>query len=178
MVEHNKNRDINRHVKPSLKQKNNLKRGILNKKYHRSRFGFSSTYILSLILLIASIASFYFSMEMIFTISFFGIFLLLLIVAEIYVKSQKILLSNDEVVIQKGLLSKQIRTIDFDSITDIHVEQSVFQRIFRYGNIVIGIPGSNIHHTASKHPSHDNSGLVVNKIQKVKEIEKIIRSRI
>ena len=59
-----------------------------------------------------------------------------IIVTEGYRRSHKYFVTNYRVIMSKKFLSKEEREIMYDRITDVHIKQGIFGRIFNYGTII------------------------------------------
>src|SRR5690554_1894747 len=76
-------------------------------------------------------------------IAAFGLGLLILLAWYIKTKALKLTVTENEIVLEKGLLSKEHSEINIDSIRIIRVKQSFFNRIFGVGTIEIFTAGDN-----------------------------------
>jgi len=76
-------------------------------------------------------------------IAAFGLGLLILLAWYIKTKALKLTVTENEIVLEKGLLSKEHSEINIDSIRTIRVKQSFFNRIFGVGTIEIFTAGDN-----------------------------------
>lgn len=76
-------------------------------------------------------------------IAAFGLGLLILLFWYLKTKALKLTVSEHEIILEKGLLSKEHSEINIDSIRTIRVKQSFFNRIFGVGTIEIFTAGDN-----------------------------------
>ena len=67
----------------------------------------------------------------------FGLGILILLAWYLKCKSTKIIVSNDELEFEKGLLSKERIEIKLNMIRSVKINQSFFQRIFGVGDLEI-----------------------------------------
>ena len=67
----------------------------------------------------------------------FGLGILIFLIWYLKCKSTKIIVSNDELEFEKGLLSKERIEIKLNMIRSVKVNQSFFQRIFGVGDLEI-----------------------------------------
>ena len=49
---------------------------------------------------------------------------------------------NDKIIIKSGLLNKKKKQMVFMGVTSVSVEQSLFGRIFGYGNVIVDCVGT------------------------------------
>lgn len=82
----------------------------------------------------------------------FGIGLLILLVWHLKNKASKLVVYKDEILFEKGLLSKERSEISIKSVRSIKVKQSFFNRIFGVGTIEIFTAGDSPEITASGLP--------------------------
>lgn len=147
------------------------------KSYHVSRLTFLIQYVISIVLLGFGLFAYFKGMSYAIFISSIGISALGFIVLETRIRSNKIILGNDNVSVESGLLSKNSIRIGYNNISDIRINQTFFQRIFGYGNIEMGVPGAVLQQsfagrgdvkveTAGLHP-----GITLKKFQNVRNIE-------
>ncbi|MCW8869580.1 MAG: PH domain-containing protein [Proteobacteria bacterium] len=76
-------------------------------------------------------------------IAAFGLGIIILLVWYLKTKSLKLTVTEHDIVLEKGLLSKEHSEINIDSIRTIRVSQSFFNRIFGVGKIEIFTAGDN-----------------------------------
>jgi len=154
------------------------------KSYHISRFTFFLRYLIIAVLLAGALIAYRLNMSYAIYVSAGGLAILGLIVFELRIRSNKVVLEKDVILIESGLFSKKITKINYSNISDIRVRQSFFQRILHYGNIEIGVPGSNLQQnftgqgnvnvtTSGLHP-----GITLEKFQNIRSIEKTVMSKI
>ena len=75
----------------------------------------------------------------IITAEFIALFItagLWIVFTEGYRRSHKYFVTNYRVIMSKKFLSREEREIMYDQITDVHIEQGIFGRIFNYGTII------------------------------------------
>jgi uncharacterized membrane protein YdbT with pleckstrin-like domain len=73
----------------------------------------------------------------------FGLGIIILLVWYLKNKASKLVVTESEVIYEKGLLSKQHSEINMESIRTVRVSQSFFNRIFGTGNIELYTAGDN-----------------------------------
>ncbi|MFV0542324.1 MAG: PH domain-containing protein [Marinicella pacifica] len=76
-------------------------------------------------------------------IAAFGLGIIILLVWYLKTKALKLTVTDRDIVLEKGLLSKEHSEINIDSIRTIRVSQSFFNRIFGVGQIEIFTAGDN-----------------------------------
>ena len=76
-------------------------------------------------------------------IAAFGLGIIILLVWFLKTKALKLTVTDQDIVLEKGLLSKEHSEINIDSIRTIRVSQSFFNRIFGVGKIEIFTAGDN-----------------------------------
>lgn len=74
-------------------------------------------------------------------IAAFGLGIIILLVWYLKTKALKLTVTEHEIVLERGLLSKEHSEINIDSIRTIRVNQSFFNRIFGVGKIEIFTAG-------------------------------------
>lgn len=74
-------------------------------------------------------------------IPFFGIGLIILLVWHLQNKSSKLSVNENEILFEKGLLSKEHSEVNISSVRTIKVKQSFLNRIFGVGTIEIYTAG-------------------------------------
>jgi uncharacterized membrane protein YdbT with pleckstrin-like domain len=82
----------------------------------------------------------------------FGLGLLILLVWYILTKAERLTVTSQDVLYEKGLLSKSRSELRISSIRSVRVNQSLFQRIFDTGNIDIYTAGDEPEITAKGMP--------------------------
>ena len=156
----------------------------LGKSYHVSRFTFFAHYVVVALLIAGGAAAYASGMSYAIYASAFGLAVLIIAVSELRIRSNKIILANDVVIIESGVFSKNSTRINYGNITDIRVQQTFLQRAFRYGDIEMGVPGSFLQQNfsgkgdvkvdaAGLHP-----GVTLRKFQNIRSIEKSVLSRV
>lgn len=85
-------------------------------------------------------------------IAAFGLGIIILLVWYLKTKALKLTVTEHDIVLEKGLLSKEHSEISIDSIRTIRVSQSFFNRIFGVGKIEIFTAGDNPEVVASGMP--------------------------
>ncbi len=81
-----------------------------------------------------------------------GLGLLILLVWYILTKAERLTVTSQDVLYEKGLLSKSRSELRISSIRSVRVNQSLFQRIFDTGNIDIYTAGDEPEITAKGMP--------------------------
>lgn len=76
-------------------------------------------------------------------IAAFGLGIIILLVWYLKTKALKLTVTEQDIVLEKGLLSKEHSEINIDSIRTIRVSQSFFNRLFGVGKIEIFTAGDN-----------------------------------
>ena len=76
-------------------------------------------------------------------IAAFGLGIIILLVWYLKTKALKLTVTEHDIVLEKGLLSKEHSEINIDSIRTIRVSQSFFNRLFGVGKIEIFTAGDN-----------------------------------
>jgi len=153
--------------------------------YHVSRFRFASRYTALVLLLAFGVASYILHYNFFIYASSLCVALLGIMVFEIKIRSNKIVVDHDGILIRSGFLSKNSTKINYRSISDIRIRQSPLQRMLGYGNLEIGVPGSSVTQNFTgkgdvriENFSGLHSGVVLSKFQKVRSLEGNISSRI
>lgn len=75
---------------------------------------------------------------------FFGVGLILLIQAFIRQYGKKYILTNKKVIIKEGLFVRHKQVFNIANIITIVTKQSMFQRIFGCGHVVLALPGTKV----------------------------------
>jgi len=73
----------------------------------------------------------------------FGLGLLIFLVWHLQNKASKLIVTDKEVLFEKGLLSKERSEVNISSIRTVKVKQSFFNRIFGTGTIELYTAGDN-----------------------------------
>ncbi len=73
--------------------------------------------------------------------SFLAVLLLWPLARQIRRSAAKATLTEDRLRYETGILSKSTRTIQLPKVQDVRVDQSLFQRMFRVGNVAIETAG-------------------------------------
>ncbi|MFH1978120.1 MAG: PH domain-containing protein [Candidatus Aenigmatarchaeota archaeon] len=161
--------------------------------YHVSRIGYIAKYILFLIILFGTIALIITNYPVPFISEFLPILypigiiigLLGLTILEVGMRSTKIKLEEYNIIFNKGIFSKNTTRINYKSITDVNIRQSVLQRMFGYGNLEIGVPGAQQSITQHFSGTGDinlgdvrgHHAIVLQNFQKIRKLEKNILLR-
>jgi len=74
-------------------------------------------------------------------IAAFGIGIILLLIWYLKTKSTKLIITNKDILFEKGLLSKSRSEVSIKSIRTVKVKQSFFDRIFGVGSIELYTAG-------------------------------------
>ena len=85
-------------------------------------------------------------------IAAFGLGILILLWWFIQCKSTKLTVSDNEILFEKGILSKERSEVNISSIRTIRVKQSFFNRIFGVGTLEIYTAGDNAEFVAKGLP--------------------------
>ncbi len=67
--------------------------------------------------------------------------LIVMVVDIIIKKHEKIEFYEDCVIVKKGVLSKSERRTVFNGVYSVSIDQSMFGRICKYGNVKVDLPG-------------------------------------
>ncbi|MEK6888331.1 MAG: PH domain-containing protein [Candidatus Aenigmatarchaeota archaeon] len=154
------------------------------KTYHVSRLVFLLRYIILAALIIFGVAMYMLNYSYAIYVSSIGIGILGFIILEFRIRSNRIIMESDGITLESGTFSRNKIRVNYGNISDIRINQTMFQRMFGYGDIEIGIPGSFLQQnfagrgdirieTKGLYP-----GIVLKKFQKVDTIENIISSNI
>ncbi len=73
----------------------------------------------------------------------FGIGIIIFLVWYLRVKASKLVITDHEVIFEKGLLNKVHSEVDIDSIRTVRVKQSFFNRMFGTGQVELYTAGDN-----------------------------------
>jgi uncharacterized membrane protein YdbT with pleckstrin-like domain len=82
----------------------------------------------------------------------FGIGIIILLVWYVSTKAQKLTITTQDLLYEKGLLSKSRSELRLTSIRSVRVNQSLFQRIFGTGDVEIFTAGDEAEITAKGMP--------------------------
>jgi uncharacterized membrane protein YdbT with pleckstrin-like domain len=82
----------------------------------------------------------------------FGIGIIMLLVWYVSTKAQKLTITTQDLLYEKGLLSKSRSELRLTSIRSVRVNQSLFQRIFGTGDVEIFTAGDEAEITAKGMP--------------------------
>src|SRR3989338_776103 len=154
------------------------------KTYHVSRIVFLLRYIILTALIIFGVVMYLLNYSYALYVSSIGLGILGFILLEFRIRSNKISTEGEGIIIESGTFSKSKVRVNYSNISDIRINQTVFQRMFGYGDIEIGVPGSFLQQnfsgrgdirieTKGLYP-----GIILKKFQKVNTIENIILSNI
>lgn len=111
-------------------------------KRHTSRVKYLFVYLVILALFAVSIFTFIKKIDVI-PLMTSAIALLFLIVFETMIRIETLIITQDSVLHEVGILAKKRTVIHFSSITDITTNQSTMQRIFGTGDVHINTGGTN-----------------------------------
>ena len=56
---------------------------------------------------------------------------------------EKITFYNDKIVLEKGLLNKSKKTIAYTGVFSVSMSQTLWQKLFDYGNVTVDLVGNN-----------------------------------
>ncbi len=157
----------------------------VERNFHISRIRFFGQYVLVFLLPVAAIIWFNGGGSLSSTVAFLGGFGVLFFLLEMKVRAKYILVKKVALVIENGFFSKQTSRISYSQISYLHVKQTIFQRIFGYGNLEIGVPGEvTMHYFAGTGEVNINNdaaaskGIVIIGVQNVRTVEALIMNRI
>ncbi len=105
---------------------------------------------------------------------FVGLFFILGIpLLKIY--ASEYMISNRRVYVKFGLISRRITEARLEWVTDVHIDQGIFGRIFNYGNIIFATPSGPLTSVVMEGVSDPLRvrTIVLDWIKKAKESEKI-----
>ena len=85
----------------------------------------------------------------------FGVGILILVIWYLRTKATKLTISEDEILYEFGLLSKERTDLDLKKIKSVKVKQSFMNRIMGVGNIEIYTTGDSPEFTVSSMPEPD-----------------------
>jgi uncharacterized membrane protein YdbT with pleckstrin-like domain len=94
----------------------------------------------------------------------FGLFLLVLL--EFFIRAERLVIEDSTVILYKGIFSRNVMRISYNTISNVSVNQTFLERIFGVGDIFIDTPGG---------PSAE---IVLKKFHSPVKIEKMIDERI
>ena len=79
------------------------------------------------------------------------------------------IVTKDQVITKTGIITKMERKVFVNTVTDVHIEQNLWQRLWNYGTLIIRsfAPGGEM-----------RLGHISNPRKKVVEIEKVLAKRI
>lgn len=101
-------------------------------------------YIIIIILLALSLSSLYLGLDIPYlpyaSLVLGGLGLILLVITEVTLYTHRLYVTTQAVTERIGILSRRIKTVDLEDITDIVVTQSVRQRMLGYGEVHINTP--------------------------------------
>ena len=60
---------------------------------------------------------------------------------EILIRYERITLTEHEIEHREGLLSKKVMRINYHSISNVNLNQTLIQRLFRFGDVYLDTPG-------------------------------------
>ena len=132
--------------------------------FHTSRLKYLLIYLIVIFLLILSFIVY---KENSFKIYSIVLSLILIILAEMWSRGTDLIIEEDHLTSEVGILSKKIMRIHYFDISDVMVGQSFIQRILGIGNLHINSSGGS-----------GQKEIVLKKIQKVKLIHEIITKKI
>ena len=62
-------------------------------------------------------------------------------ILEISIRKERIELTDKEIEFREGIIAKKITRVPYHSISNVLLNQTVFQRLMRYGDLFIDTPG-------------------------------------
>jgi len=110
-------------------------------KFHISRWHFWYAYTAIILLFILGIWLYDRAIDNLAWTSIL-IAIILLVLFEVLIRIETLTITKVSVDHRKGLFSKQVSRVMFDSITNVSVHQTFLQRILRFGSVDIYTPGS------------------------------------
>ena len=131
--------------------------------FHTSRLRYFLIYLIVIILLVLS---FIIYKEASFKMPSIIISLILVIIAEIFTRATDLIIEEDHITNEVGILSKKTIRIHYFDISDVTIDQSFIQRILGIGDIHINSSGGS-----------GQKEIVIKKIQDVKLVHDIITKR-
>ena len=120
--------------------------------YHSSRLKYTLLYLL--IIIIASF-SFLYRDNRYFLYTGLPLIFLLFLIKEIKVHSNHLIIKDQELINQSGILSKKRIVINYSNITNLTINQSFIQRIFGIGDLHV-YAGRDVRETVIKNFSNIN----------------------
>ena len=132
--------------------------------FHTSRLRYFLIYLMVIILLVFS---FIISKDDSFKILFIILSLVLVIIAEILTRANDLIIEENNITSEVGVLSKKIIRIHYFDISDVTIYQSFIQRILGIGDMHINSSGGS-----------GQKEIVIKKIQDVNLVHDIITKRV
>lgn len=77
-------------------------------------------------------------------------------------KAYQYALTNKRILVKKGLFSTKFTSVDYDKITDIHVNEPFWQKFYKTGDLIVNTAGS------------DTAEIVLNYIENPYKVKKEI----
>ena len=111
-------------------------------------------------------STFYYKRGIVPALILIGFVLFLLVLFEIFIRSERLVIEDSTVILYKGIFSRNVMRISYNTISNVSVNQSFLERILGYGDIFIDTAGG---------PSAE---IVLKKFQGAVKIEKMIEERI
>ena len=101
-------------------------------------------YILVLALFTAGLSSYYLSIDIPYlpyaSMVLLGLGFVMLAITETLLFTHRLYVTDQAVTERIGLLSRRVKTVDLEDITDIVVTQGVWQRMLNYGELHVNTP--------------------------------------
>ncbi|MBW2970005.1 PH domain-containing protein [Candidatus Woesearchaeota archaeon] len=133
--------------------------------FHFSRWRFWYGYLVILLLFLVAIW-FYDSGGDVPAFIFAGIGVVLLLVFEFFIRTERLSIDESAVILTKGFFSRGVVRVSYNTISNVSVNQSFLQRILNYGDVMIDTPGG------------PGAEIVLSSFQSPYKIEKLIDERI
>lgn len=90
--------------------------------------------------------------------------LVLLIIFEILIRLEQVIITENGIEFRKGILSRHVTRASYQSVSNVFIRQSLFQRMFKFGDVDIDTAGG---------PEPE---IVLHNFQKAGKIEELIES--
>jgi len=165
--------------------------------YHTSRFSHIFSYIIGILLIVVGVFLAYppfeipyisyLPLDVIYYVAIVALGAVILIVTDLKRMFYSLEMRETHLTIKRGVLSRKKSRISYKHITDVDVNQSAFQRLFRYGDIEIGVPGTSVQQSIRQEFTgrgdvnierlgnvQQHRGIFLKGFKKVGEIESII----
>ncbi len=156
--------------------------------FHPSRFKYIKLYIFIIILIAAGYYFYSGGYSMAYFLPIWISPFIIIIYMEFSIRDPLLILDSDGLLLKSGTFSKSTKRIQYSHIANIQIKQNFRQRLFRYGDLYIDIPGSNVQQNISQNFSgkgdvkisgmgESEKALVLQRFQNVSKIEKILMNK-